>query len=184
VVPGYRARVVDAHGHELPPNEVGHLAVQGPTGCRYLDNEERQRAYVRNGWNYPGDAYRRDEHGYFWYQARTDDLIVSAGYKIPGPEVEAALLEHPAVAECGVVGLPDEERGERVTAYVVLREGYAASAELRGTLQDFVKAQIAPYKYPRTIEFVTSLPRTQTGKLQRFRLRDAGAAPSERGEET
>jgi 2-aminobenzoate-CoA ligase len=184
VVPGYRARVVDAHGHDLPPNEVGHLAVQGPTGCRYLDNEERQRAYVRNGWNYPGDAYRRDEQGYFWYQARTDDLIVSAGYKIPGPEVEAALLEHPSVAECGVVGLPDEERGERVTAYVVLREGYAASAELRGALQDFVKAQIAPYKYPRTIEFVASLPRTQTGKLQRFRLRDAGAAPSERGEET
>jgi 2-aminobenzoate-CoA ligase len=181
VVPGYRARVVDANGGDLPDGETGHLAVQGPTGCRYLDNEDRQRAYVRGGWNYPGDAYRRDADGYFWYQARTDDLIVSAGYKIPGPEVEAALLEHPAVAECGVVGLPDEERGERVTAFVVLREGHAASPALCRTLQDFVKAQIAPYKYPRSIEFVASLPRTQTGKLQRFRLRNPDA-PTDRGE--
>ena len=183
VVPGYRARVVDDEGREVPPDTVGHLAVQGPTGCRYLDDEDRQRVYVRDGWNFPGDAYRRDAAGYFWYQARTDDLIVSAGYKIPGPEVEAALLEHPAVAECGVVGMPDDERGQRVAAFVVLRDGYAADAALRSTLQDFVKAQIAPYKYPRTIEFVASLPRTQTGKLQRYRLRDAGTAPTGQGED-
>ncbi|MGI8843148.1 MAG: AMP-binding protein [Gemmatimonadaceae bacterium] len=172
VVPGYVARVVDAHGTELPPGEAGHLAVRGPTGCRYLDNEHRQREYVRDGWNYPGDSYRRDEEGYFWYQARTDDLIVSSGYKIPGPEVESALLEHPAVAECGVVGVPDEERGQRVTAFVVLRAGHRAGGEMAKELQNFVKAQIAPYKYPRGIEFVGSLPRTETGKLQRFRLRD------------
>jgi 2-aminobenzoate-CoA ligase len=172
VVPGYVARVVDAHGGELPAGEVGHLAVQGPTGCRYLDNEPRQREYVRDGWNYPGDSYRRDEDGYFWYQARTDDLIVSSGYKIPGPEVESALLEHPAVAECGVVGMPDDERGQRVTAFVVLRAGHLAGEALARELQEFVKAQIAPYKYPRGIEFVDALPRTETGKLQRFRLRE------------
>jgi 2-aminobenzoate-CoA ligase len=178
VVPGYRARVVDDDGHDVSPDAIGHLAVQGPTGCRYLDNEEQQRAYVRNGWNYPGDSYRRDAEGYFWYQARTDDLIVSAGYKIPGPEVESALLEHQAIAECAVVGLPDEERGQRVSAFVVLREGHQPGDAMRRLLQDFVKAQIAPYKYPRTIEFVASLPRTETGKLQRFRLRELGAAPS------
>jgi 2-aminobenzoate-CoA ligase len=183
-VPGYRARIVDDEGREVPEGTVGHLAVQGPTGCRYLDDAERQRVYVRDGWNYPGDAYRVDEEGYFWYQARTDDMIVSAGYKIPGPEVEAALLEHPAVAECGVVGLPDPERGQRVTAFVVLREGIRGDAELRGTLQEFVKAQIAPYKYPRTIEFVTALPRTQTGKLQRYRLRHDGAGATPTGEGT
>ncbi|HUF30497.1 MAG TPA: AMP-binding protein [Gemmatimonadaceae bacterium] len=172
VVPGYFARVVDADGVELPAGEVGHLAVQGPTGCRYLDNEERQRDYVREGWNYPGDSYRRDSEGYFWYQARTDDLIVSSGYKIPGPEVESALLEHHAVAECGVIGVPDEERGQRVTAFVVLRAGHDPNGAMVKELQEFVKAQIAPYKYPRGIEFVASLPRTETGKLQRFRLRD------------
>jgi 2-aminobenzoate-CoA ligase len=175
VVPGYRARVVDDDGNDVPPGTTGHLAVQGPTGCRYLDNEERQRAYVRDGWNYPGDSYRRDAEGYYWYQARTDDLIVSAGYKIPGPEVEHALLEHYAIAECAVVGLPDEERGQRVSAFVVLRSGHQPGDAMRRELQDFVKAQIAPYKYPRTIEFVESLPRTQTGKLQRFRLRDSHA---------
>jgi 2-aminobenzoate-CoA ligase len=183
VVPGYRARVVDDEGRDVPPDAVGHLAVQGPTGCRYLDDDARQRVYVRKGWNYPGDAYRCDAEGYFWYQARTDDLIVSAGYKIPGPEVEAALLEHPAVAECAVVGLPDDERGQRVAAFVVLRDGVRGDAALRGTLQDFVKAQIAPYKYPRTIEFVAALPRTQTGKLQRYRLRDEAAASTGHGRE-
>ncbi len=178
VVPGYRARAVDDEGNDVAPGAIGHLAVQGPTGCRYLDNEERQRAYVRRGWNYPGDSYRMDEAGYFWYQSRTDDLIVSAGYKIPGPEVESALLEHHAVAECAVVGLPDEERGQRVSAFVVLRDGNHPSEEMRHTLQDFVKAQIAPYKYPRSIEFVGSLPRTETGKLQRFKLREPGDSSS------
>jgi 2-aminobenzoate-CoA ligase len=182
VVPGYRARIVDDEGRDVAPDAIGHLAVQGPTGCRYLDNEERQRAYVRDGWNYPGDSYRRDADGYFWYQARTDDLIVSSGYKIPGPEVESALLEHHAIAECAVVGLPDEERGQRVSAFVVLREGHRPGEEMRRLLQDFVKAQIAPYKYPRTIEFVASLPRTETGKLQRFRLRETGGAQPQSAE--
>jgi 2-aminobenzoate-CoA ligase len=172
-VPGYRARVIDADGIEVPPGTIGHLAVQGPTGCRYLDDAERQRAYVQNGWNLPGDSYRMDEEGYFWYQARTDDLIVSSGYKISGPEVENALLDHPSVSECGVVGVPDEERGCIVKAFVVLRPGIAATEEMTKVLQDFVKSQIAPYKYPRSIEFVSALPRTETGKLQRFRLREA-----------
>jgi 2-aminobenzoate-CoA ligase len=176
-VSGYRARVIDGDGSEVPPGTIGHLAVQGPTGCRYLDDPERQRAYVQNGWNLPGDSYRMDEEGYFWYQARTDDLIVSSGYKISGPEVENALLDHPAVSECGVVGIPDEERGCIVKAFVVLRPGIAATAETLKELQDSVKSQIAPYKYPRSIEFVSALPRTETGKLQRFRLREAPASP-------
>ena len=175
-VPGYRARVVDGDGKDLPPGTIGHLAVQGPTGCRYLDDAERQRAYVKDGWNLPGDSYRMDEEGYFWYQARTDDLIVSSGYKISGPEVENALLDHPAVLECGVVGVPDEERGCIVKAFVVLRPGIAATDATLKELQDFVKSQIAPYKYPRSIEFVPALPRTETGKLQRFRLRDTPAS--------
>jgi 2-aminobenzoate-CoA ligase len=170
-IPGYQARVVDDDGRELPPGQVGHLAVRGPTGCRYIDNEERQRAYVQHGWNLPGDSYRMDEDGYFWYQARTDDLIVSSGYKISGPEVENALLEHRCVMECGVVAVPDEERGSLVKAFIVLREGYDGTPELIKELQDFVKAQIAPYKYPRSIEFVSALPKTETGKLQRYRLR-------------
>ncbi|WP_349264145.1 AMP-binding protein [Longimicrobium sp.] len=170
-VPGYRARVIDDDGNPLPPGSIGRLAVQGPTGCRYLDDPERQRGYVMDGWNLTGDAYRMDEDGYFWYQARTDDMIISAGYNIAGPEVEAVLLEHPSVAECGVVGLPDEERGQVVSAFVVLREGAAADAATVKELQDWVKARIAPYKYPRRVEFVGALPRTQTGKLQRFRLR-------------
>jgi 2-aminobenzoate-CoA ligase len=172
-VPGYQARVVDAEGNEVPPGTVGSLAVRGPTGCRYLDDVERQRGYVRRGWNLPGDSYRMDEDGYFWYQARTDDLIVSAGYKIAGPEVENALLDHPAVLECGVVGAPDEERGMIVKAFVVLRPGFEAGEATAKALQEFVKSQIAPYKYPRAVEFVDSLPRTETGKLQRFRLRAA-----------
>ncbi len=174
-IAGYQARVVDAKGREVPRGTVGRLAVRGPTGCRYMDDEERQRAYVQHGWNLTGDAYIQDEEGYFWYQARTDDMIISAGYNIAGPEVENVLLEHPAVHECGVVGLPDDERGNVVTAFVVLKQGHAASDAMVQVLQDFVKASIAPYKYPRRIEFVEHLPRTQTGKLQRFRLREEHA---------
>ena len=173
-VPGYEARVVDADGKELPPNTIGRLAVRGPTGCRYLA-DKRQRQYVRDGWNITGDTYLMDADGYFWYQARSDDMIVSSGYNIAGPEVEATLLEHPAVAECGVVGAPDEERGQIVKAYVVLRAGHSGDHALTKTLQEHVKATIAPYKYPRTIEYVTQLPRTQTGKLQRFELRRMAA---------
>jgi 2-aminobenzoate-CoA ligase len=173
-VPGYEARVVDAAGKELPPNTIGRLAVRGPTGCRYLA-DKRQRQYVRDGWNITGDTYLMDADGYFWYQARSDDMIVSSGYNIAGPEVEATLLEHPAVAECGVVGAPDEERGQIVKAYVVLRAGHSGDHALTKTLQEHVKATIAPYKYPRTIEYVTQLPRTQTGKLQRFELRRMAA---------
>jgi 2-aminobenzoate-CoA ligase len=171
-VPGYRACVVDAEGQPVPPGTLGRLAVQGPTGCRYMDNAERQRGYVQNGWNITGDAYIMDTDGYFWYQARSDDLIISAGHNISGPEVENVLLEHPAVAECGVVGVPDEERGQIVKAFIVLRPGQQAGEALMRELQDYVKSQIAPFKYPRRIEFVDVLPRTETGKLQRFRLRE------------
>ena len=155
----------------MPRGEIGRLAVKGPTGCRYLA-DERQKDYVRDGWNYTGDAYLVDEDGYFRYQARTDDMIISAGYNIAAPEVEAALLLHPAVAECGVTGVPDEARGQIVKAFVVLRAGHVPDAALAEALQDFVKATIAPYKYPRAIAFREALPRTETGKLQRFRLRD------------
>ena len=178
-VPGYRARIVDEAGNPLPPGEVGRLAVRGPTGCRYLADPERQRAYVQDGWNLTGDTYRMDEDGYFWYQARSDDMIISAGYNIAGPEVENCILEHPAVLECAVVGVPDEERGNVVKAFVVLREGFEGGDGRVKELQEFVKASIAPYKYPRRVEFVDALPRTQTGKLQRFRLREReGTAPS------
>jgi len=169
-VPGYEAKIVDEEGRDLPPGSIGRLAMRGPTGCRYLA-DERQRKYVQNGWNISGDTYLMDEDGYFWYQARSDDMIVSSGYNIAGPEVEAALLTHPAVAECGVVGAPDDGRGMIVKAYVVLREGYTPNPELTKQLQDHVKAEIAPYKYPRAIEYMEKLPRTQTGKLQRFALR-------------
>jgi len=172
VVPGYQARIIDENGEPVAALTVGRLAVRGPTGCRYLDDTERQRGYVQNGWNLTGDAYLQDEDGYFWYQARTDDLIISSGYNIAGPEVENVLLEHPAVQECAVVGLPDEERGMVVSAFVVLRGGWAGDDNTVKTLQDYVKASIAPYKYPRRVTFVTQLPRTQTGKLQRFRLRE------------
>ncbi len=171
VVPGYQARVVDDDGKDVPDDTLGRLAVRGPTGCRYLDDDERQQAYVENGWNVTGDSYVRDGDGYYWYQARTDDMIISAGHNIAGPEVEAVLLDHPHVQECGVVGTPDEERGQIVTAFVVLREGVDGSPETARALQEFVKQEIAPYKYPRRVEFVESLPRTNTGKLQRFRLR-------------
>ena len=169
-VPGYRACVMDDAGRPLPPGRVGQLAVKGPTGCRYLA-DPRQANYVRDGWNYTGDAYLVDEDGYFVFQARSDDMIVSAGYNIAGPEVESALLMHPAVLECGVVGLDDAERGQIVTAFVVLKPGHAADAAMTGELQDFVKRAIAPYKYPRSIRYLPALPRTETGKLQRFRLR-------------
>ncbi|WP_339380087.1 AMP-binding protein [Aromatoleum evansii] len=171
VVPGYRAEIVDDEGRELPAGTVGRLAVKGPTGCRYLD-DSRQRNYVRDGWNYTGDAYYMDADGYFHYQSRLDDMIVSAGYNIGAPEVEDALMQHPAVAECAVIGVPDEERGQIVKAFVVPRPGLGAGEMLVRELQDFVKRTIAPYKYPRAIEFRDSLPRTETGKLQRFRLRE------------
>jgi 2-aminobenzoate-CoA ligase len=173
VVPGYQARVVDDDGNELPPNSVGKLAVKGPTGCRYLGNIEQQKKYVQNGWNLTGDSYLMDADGYFWYQARSDDMIISGGYNIGGPEVENVLLEHPCVGECAVIGAPDEERGHIVKAFIVLRPGHTASDALVKELQDFVKARIAPYKYPRAIEFADVLPRTNTGKLQRYRLREA-----------
>ncbi|MCX7891233.1 MAG: benzoate-CoA ligase family protein [Burkholderiales bacterium] len=175
-VPGYRATVLDEAGNPCPPGVVGRLAVKGPTGCRYLA-DERQRNYVQNGWNVTGDAYLMDADGYFHYQARTDDMIISAGYNIAGPEVEGALLAHEAVAECGVVAAPDEERGQIPKAYVVLKPGYRGDAALVKSLQDFVKATIAPYKYPRAIEFVDALPRTETGKLQRFKLREMARGP-------
>ena len=171
-VPGYEARIVGDNGEELPPGQVGRLAVRGLTGCRYLDDVERQREYVQDGWNMTGDTYLQDDDGYFWYQARSDDMIISSGYNIAGPEVENALLEHDAVHECAVVGLPDERRGNLVTAFVVLREPVQDRQPLVQALQDHVKAVIAPYKYPRRIEFVDALPRTETGKLQRYRLRE------------
>jgi len=176
-VPGYRACVMDDDGKPLPPGKVGQLAVKGPTGCRYLA-DERQRNYVRNGWNYTGDAYLIDADGYFVYQARTDDMIVSAGYNIAGPEVEGALLGHPAVAECGVVGVSDDERGQIVCAFVVLKPGHAGDHAMVVALQNFVKQAIAPYKYPRAVEFLEALPRTETGKLQRFRLRQMARPPT------
>jgi 2-aminobenzoate-CoA ligase len=170
VVPGYTAKVGDENDREVPRGTVGRLAVVGPTGCRYLD-EPRQANYVRDGWNYPGDAFLQDDDGYFFYQARADDMIITAGYNVGGPEVEDALLKHPAVAECGVIGKPDEERGMIVKAFCVLKPGHEAGVETVRSLQDHVKATIAPFKYPREIEFVASLPRTETGKLQRFKLR-------------
>jgi 2-aminobenzoate-CoA ligase len=176
-VPGYEAMIVDDAMNPLPPGEVGRLAVRGPTGCRYLD-DPRQSSYVVNGWNLTGDAFRMDEDGYFWFQARTDDMIVSAGYNISGAEVESALLEHPAVAECAVVAAPDEERGHVVKAFVVTTPDAVAGDALVGELQAHVKARIAPYKYPRQVEFLDALPRTPTGKVQRTVLRALDRAPS------
>jgi len=171
VVPGYRAAILDEELRELPRGQVGRLAIKGPTGCKYLD-DERQKNYVKNGWNLTGDAYLVDEDGQFVYQARTDDMIISGGYNIAGPEVEGALLLHPAVAECGVIGVADEARGMIVKAFVVLRPGQRGDAAMTQALQDFVKQTIAPYKYPREIAYRDSLPRTETGKLQRFKLRE------------
>jgi 2-aminobenzoate-CoA ligase len=178
-VPGFRARVLGPDGAEAPRGTPGRLAVQGPTGCRYLA-DPRQADYVQDGWNVTGDTYVQDADGYFWYQARSDDMIVSAGYNIAGPEVEAALLTHPAVLECGVVGAPDAERGQIVKAYVVPRTAPAPDAALARALQDHVRAAIAPYKYPARIEFVEALPRTQTGKLRRAALREWAAAGARR----
>jgi 2-aminobenzoate-CoA ligase len=170
-VPGYEAKVVDDAGLTVATGTVGKLAVRGPTGCRYL-SDDRQRSYVKDGWNLTGDAYLMDLEGYFFYQSRTDDMIVSSGYNIAAPEVEAALLLHLDVLECAVIGVPDEERGQIVKAFVVLQLGAQASAEKVKELQDFVKQTVAPYKYPRAIEFRTELPKTETGKLQRFKLKN------------
>ncbi|PKP72825.1 MAG: 2-aminobenzoate-CoA ligase [Alphaproteobacteria bacterium HGW-Alphaproteobacteria-6] len=172
-VAGYEARVVDEAGREVARGTAGRLAVKGPTGCRYLA-DPRQGAYVQDGWNITGDTFVQDEAGYFHFAARNDDMIVSAGYNIAGPEVEAALLAHPDVLECAVVGAPDPDRGQIVEAHVVLAEGVAASEVTAHRLQGHVKAMIAPYKYPRRIVFATALPKTQTGKIQRFALRHGG----------
>ncbi|MCX5384394.1 benzoate-CoA ligase family protein [Streptomyces sp. NBC_00083] len=178
-VPGFRARIVDERGDPVPDGQPGLLAVTGPTGCRYMD-DPRQSTYVRHGWNVTGDTYIRDAEGYFWYVARSDDMIVSSGYNIAGPEVEKALAVHPWVDECGVVGVPDAKRGMLVTAYVVLRKGVEAGEATVTELQNHVKQTIAPYKYPRAIEFVAELPRTTNGKLQRgeLRRRAVGSAAS------
>jgi benzoate-CoA ligase family protein len=176
-VPGYQATVLDDEGKQALPGQEGRLAVRGPTGCRYLA-DDRQRVYVQDGWNVTGDTYVRDEDGYFWYRARSDDMIVSSGYNIAGPEVEQALLGHPDVVECAVVGVDDPDRGQVVKAYVVLRRGAASDDAARRALQDHVKATIAPYKYPRLLEFRDALPKTGTGKLQRFKLRQEAAQVS------
>ncbi len=173
VIPGYQACILDEKGQQLPSGTIGRLGVKGPTGCRYLD-DKRQRIYVQHGWNLTSDAYLMDEGGYFWFQARTDDMIVTAGYNVAGPEVEGALLMHPTVAECAVVGAPDAERGTIIKAFVVLKPGVVGNAALIKTLQDFVKQSIAPYKYPRAIAFCEELPRAGTGKIQRYRLRQQG----------
>ncbi|WP_439617742.1 benzoate-CoA ligase family protein [Shinella sp.] len=169
-VGGYEARIVDDAMREVPRGTVGRLAVRGPTGCRYMA-DARQRDYVRDGWNITGDAFLQDEDGFFHFAARSDDMIVTAGYNIAGPEVEAALIAHPEVAECAVVGAPDTERGQIVEAYVVLTAGVLADEATIKRLQDHVKATIAPFKYPRSVKFVEALPKTATGKIQRFRLR-------------
>ena len=170
-VPGYEIAVLDDELRPLPIGEAGKLAARGPTGCRYLD-DDRQRVYVRGGWNLTGDTVTMDADGYVYFKARTDDLIITSGYNIGAPEVEAAVLLHDAVAECAVIGVPDEARGQAVKAFVVLKSGHVASPELARALQDHVKSVIAPYKYPRHISFVAELPKTATGKLQRFRLRE------------
>jgi 2-aminobenzoate-CoA ligase len=172
-VGGYEARIVDEDMNELPRGTIGRLAVRGPTGCRYLA-DQRQRTYVRDGWNLTGDSFVQDEAGYFHFAARSDDMIISAGYNIAGPEVEAALLTHADVRECAVIGIQDAERGQIVQAHIVLADGVAADAETAKRLQDYVKATIAPYKYPRSVKFTTALPKTQTGKIQRFELRNQG----------
>lgn len=170
VVPGFQAQVVDDDLNPVPNGTVGRLAIRGPSGCRYLD-DPRQLEFVQQGWNLPGDTFVMDDEGYLYYQARNDDMIISSGYNIAGPEVEDCLLKHPAVAECGVVGIPDELRGQILKAFIIVQNGITPSDELITELQDFVKQNAAPYKYPRAIEFVEQLPRTETGKLQRFVLR-------------
>jgi 2-aminobenzoate-CoA ligase len=174
-VPGYHATILDADGRPAPIGTPGRLAVKGPTGCRYLA-DDRQRVYVQNGWNLTGDIYVQDKDGYFVYVARSDDMIVSSGYNIAGPEVEEALVGHPAVAECAVVAAPDPARGHIVKAYIVLADGVTGDDALIAELQDHVKRSIAPYKHPRAIEFLAALPRTSSGKVQRFMLRDLAAS--------
>jgi len=169
-ISGYQAKIVDEDMQEIPRGQVGKLAVRGPTGCRYL-NDERQANYVVDGWNLTGDAFFQDEDGYFHFAARTDDMILSSGYNIAGPEVEACILGHEAVSECAVIGTPDEQRGQLVNAYIVLNETYQASDELILKLQNYVKNTIAPYKYPRLVHFIDALPKTETGKIQRFKLK-------------
>ncbi|HJY18079.1 MAG TPA: 2-aminobenzoate-CoA ligase, partial [Xanthobacteraceae bacterium] len=169
-VPSYEAKIVDKDFNEVPRGTVGRLAARGPTGCRYLA-DARQREYVRNGWNLTGDAFTQDDEGYFQFVARNDDMIISAGYNIAGPEVEAVLLAHEAVSECAVIGLPDEERGQIVAAFVVLKPDILPDEATAMRLQNHVKANIAPYKYPRAIRFLEALPKTQTGKIQRFQLK-------------
>ena len=173
-IAGYEAKIVDENMQEVPDGTVGKLAVRGPTGCRYLA-DQRQTSYVRDGWNLTGDAFTRDADGRFHFAARTDDMIVSAGYNIAGPEVEAALLSHADVAECAVIGVADVERGQIVEAHVVLKPGVTGDADCVKRLQDHVKATIAPYKYPRSVKFIDALPKTQTGKIQRFRLKQPPA---------
>jgi 2-aminobenzoate-CoA ligase len=170
-VTGYQAKIIGPDGTELPPGQPGRMAVRGPTGCRYLFGE-RQGEYVLDGWNITGDTFVQDTEGYFHFAARNDDIILSAGYNIAGPEVEAALLSHDAVAECAVIGVADQERGQIVQAHVVLEAGHTPDAAMIKSMQDHVKATIAPYKYPRSIVFAKSLPKTQTGKIQRFKLKD------------
>ncbi|MGH7073828.1 MAG: AMP-binding protein [Stellaceae bacterium] len=170
-IPGYRAMIFDDAMRPVPTGTVGRLGVRGPTGCRYLADPDRQQSYVCDGWNLTGDAYRMDEDGYFWFEARTDDMIISAGYNISGAEIEAVLLEHPAIRECAVVAWPDAERGHIVKACVVLKDPAGAGDGMTKALQEFVKGQIAPYKYPRAIQYLVALPRTETGKVQRFVLR-------------
>jgi 2-aminobenzoate-CoA ligase len=174
-VPGYEACVLDDDGAPVPDGTLGRLAVRGPTGCRYLA-DDRQAQYVQHGWNLTGDTYIRDPDGYFWYQARNDDMIISAGFNIAGPEVEMALLQHPDVLDCAVVGAPDPERTMSVHAYVVLKPGLVGDADRVAALREHVRTVIAPYKAPRAIEFLDALPRTTTGKVQRYRLRDLAAS--------
>jgi 2-aminobenzoate-CoA ligase len=170
-VPGYQAKIVDENFRELPPRQEGLLAIQGPTGCRYWNRPERQREYVRDGWNLPGDVYVQDDQGYYNYQCRADDMIISGGYNIAGPEVETVLMEHPAVQECAVVASPDATRGTIPKAFIVLRPGNHAGPEMVSELQAFVKSRLAPYKYPRSVEFISALPKTETGKIRRVELR-------------
>jgi 2-aminobenzoate-CoA ligase len=172
-VTGYEARIVDEDMREKPRGEVGRLAVRGSTGCRYLA-DRRQDDYVCDGWNLTGDAFAQDENGYFHFAARNDDMIISGGYNIAGPEVEAALLSYPDVRECAVIGAPDEDRGQVVQAHIVLKDGVAPDADTIKRLQDHVKSTIAPYKYPRSVKFIDALPKTESGKIQRFRLRPNG----------
>jgi 2-aminobenzoate-CoA ligase len=174
-VTGFQARIVDENMNDVALGAVGRLAVRGPTGCRYLA-DDRQGDYVRDGWNVTGDSFHCDEDGYFHFAARSDDMIISAGYNIAGPEVEAALLAHPDVAECAVISAADTDRGQIVQAHVVLNAGANPSPEMAKLLQDYVKATIAPYKYPRSIIFTDALPKTATGKIQRFRLKQEPAA--------